>query len=74
VRKYLLSKGTPDSNLIAIGYGETVPVADNATTNGRALNRRVQFRIVETNDEYNALKTNETLFQERIKDAKIKGY
>jgi outer membrane protein OmpA-like peptidoglycan-associated protein len=74
VRKYLLSKGTPDSNLIAIGYGETVPVADNATANGRALNRRVQFRIVETNDEYNALKTNETLFQERIKDAKIKGY
>jgi outer membrane protein OmpA-like peptidoglycan-associated protein len=74
VRDYLLSRNVPDSSLIAIGYGETVPIADNNTANGRALNRRVQFRIVETNDEYNALKTNETLFQEKIRAAKIKGY
>lgn len=74
VRDYLLSKNVSDSGLIAIGYGETVPVADNNTANGRALNRRVQFRIVETNDEYSALKTNETLFQEKIRAARIKGY
>ncbi len=74
VRNYLLSKGVPEASLIAIGYGETVPIADNTTAKGRALNRRVQFRIVETNSEYDALKTNEALFQERIRAAKIKGY
>ncbi|HEX2957215.1 MAG TPA: OmpA family protein, partial [Chitinispirillaceae bacterium] len=74
VRKYLLSKGVPEASVIAIGYGETVPVDDNNTAKGRALNRRVQFRIIETNSEYDALKTNETLFQERIRAAKIKGY
>lgn len=73
VRAYLLSKGVPDSNLIAIGYGETRPIADNGKSSGRALNRRVEFKVVETNDEYNALKVQEQIFRERVREAKIKG-
>jgi OOP family OmpA-OmpF porin len=29
--------------MTAIGYGETRPVADNATDDGRARNRRISF-------------------------------
>lgn len=74
VRTYLLSRGTPDEALIAIGYGEALPIADNTTAAGRALNRRVEFKIIETNDEFNMLKVKESEFRDRVQAAKIKGY
>lgn len=46
VYDYLLSKGIYGDRLVYIGFGEKVPVADNATEAGRALNRRVEFEIV----------------------------
>ncbi len=73
VRTYLLSQGIPEANLIAIGYGETVPIADNNAVSGRALNRRVEFKIIETPDEYNILRSKEDLFRAQVKEAKIKG-
>lgn len=74
VRSYLLSKGISEPNLIAIGYGESVPIADNRTAQGRARNRRVEFRVIETNDEYSVLKVREEEFERRVREAKIKGY
>ncbi len=44
---YLLSKGIAPERLQAAGYGETVPVADNQTDEGRELNRRVELKIIE---------------------------
>jgi outer membrane protein OmpA-like peptidoglycan-associated protein len=46
VVNYLVAKGIDSGRLIAKGYGETQPVADNETEEGRALNRRVEMRIV----------------------------
>lgn len=46
VREFLVSEGVEASRLVARGYGETQPVADNSTTTGRALNRRVEFRVL----------------------------
>lgn len=43
VRAYLLSKGVAANRMTSKGYGETVPVADNATEEGRKLNRRVEL-------------------------------
>jgi OOP family OmpA-OmpF porin len=44
VLKYLVDGGVPASRLRAQGFGETQPVADNATPEGRAQNRRVVLR------------------------------
>ena len=44
VRKYLVDKGVSPTRLEAKGLGETQPVADNKTADGRAQNRRVVLR------------------------------
>ncbi len=46
VRDFLISQGCNPSQLKAVGYGETKPVADNSTEEGRARNRRVEFKII----------------------------
>lgn len=45
VKEYLISKGIDASRLIATGYGETKPVADNDTAAGRAKNRRTEMTV-----------------------------
>jgi outer membrane protein OmpA-like peptidoglycan-associated protein len=45
VMKYLVSKGVEGKRLTSKGYGETKPMADNATEEGRAQNRRTEFII-----------------------------
>jgi outer membrane protein OmpA-like peptidoglycan-associated protein len=47
VRDYLASKGVDAGRLSTAGYGESQPVADNATAEGRALNRRVELKVQE---------------------------
>lgn len=46
VYEYLVSQGIPASKLSYHGYGKRQPVADNATEEGRAANRRTEFRII----------------------------
>lgn len=48
VRAYLVEQGVNPDSMSAVGYGESQPVADNATEAGRAENRRVELRITET--------------------------
>jgi outer membrane protein OmpA-like peptidoglycan-associated protein len=43
VRNYLIDKGIPADRLTARGYGESQPVAANATDEGRIENRRVEL-------------------------------
>jgi len=46
VVKYLIGQGIDPNRLEARGYGESMPLADNATPEGRAKNRRVEFTII----------------------------
>jgi len=48
VKNYLVGKGIPADRIYTEGKGETSPVADNATREGRAQNRRVEIEIVGT--------------------------
>ncbi len=48
VRDYLVSRGVPATNISARGWGETRPVTDNSTAEGRANNRRVEIVIAPT--------------------------
>ncbi|MDP8255119.1 MAG: OmpA family protein [Candidatus Alcyoniella australis] len=45
VLAYLVSKGIDANKLQAIGYGEDKPIATNDTAQGKAQNRRVEFKI-----------------------------
>jgi OOP family OmpA-OmpF porin len=48
VKKYLVSKGIADNRIQIEGKGESQPVADNKTDDGRAKNRRVQIEVIGT--------------------------
>jgi outer membrane protein OmpA-like peptidoglycan-associated protein len=45
VRQFLISKGVPETQIIAVGKGETEPIATNKTVAGRQQNRRVELVI-----------------------------
>ena len=48
VHDYLVQQDVPSGQLTVRGYGEENPIASNDTAEGRAQNRRVEIRPVET--------------------------
>ena len=43
----LLSRRVLTAKVLAKGYGETKPIADNGTEEGREANRRIEFRMID---------------------------
>lgn len=50
VVEHLASRGVDPARMRAAGYGESIPVAGNATDEGRALNRRVELKVLESSN------------------------
>jgi len=46
VKNYLIKMGCDGNKLSAVGYGQEKPIDSNATPEGRANNRRVEFKVV----------------------------
>ena len=46
VGNYLIGQGLLRQRFEIVGFGKTRPVADNSTEQGRALNRRVEIRVI----------------------------
>jgi len=51
VGDYLAMQGVAPARMRTQGYGSSMPVADNATPEGRARNRRVEIKIVPISQE-----------------------
>lgn len=61
VANYLTLQGVSDARIRSRGFGETMPIGDNATDEGRRRNRRVEIKIV-------------PISQEQVQAAKQQGY
>jgi len=45
VRDYVVKKGVEGGRVSGQGFGESRPIADNKTAEGRAKNRRVEIKV-----------------------------
>ncbi len=46
VKRYLVAKGVDAARMTTVGFGEANPIADNKTAEGRELNRRIAFKVL----------------------------
>jgi OOP family OmpA-OmpF porin len=47
IKAALVAKGVKAERLLAVGFGQNKPIADNATDEGKAKNRRTEFHVAE---------------------------
>lgn len=51
VAQYLMSKGVVEARVETVGFGEKAPIADNGSSEGRSLNRRVELSLLPITEE-----------------------
>lgn len=49
VKRYLVQKGVSEDDLVAEGFGESQPISENNTRQGRQANRRVEISVADEN-------------------------
>ena len=54
VKAYLASRGVAEDSMTTKGYGESQPIATNDTLDGKALNRRVELKVLGDGDTEDA--------------------
>ncbi|MBK8943813.1 MAG: OmpA family protein [Ignavibacteriae bacterium] len=58
VKNYLVANNINPNRLKTIGFGERIPIAENDTPEGRAFNRRIEVKIINT-EEFNTQPSNQ---------------
>lgn len=51
IKKWLVDHGIDQSRLLAVGFGQDKPIAPNTTEDGRAQNRRTEFKVAKIYDK-----------------------
>ena len=46
VADFVAKRGVDPKRMTGIGYGDTKPIGDNATVDGKTINRRTEFKIL----------------------------
>jgi outer membrane protein OmpA-like peptidoglycan-associated protein len=46
VKNYLVNKGIVNDRITSIGYGQSIPIADNSSEEGKAKNRRTSLKVI----------------------------
>jgi outer membrane protein OmpA-like peptidoglycan-associated protein len=54
VARYLVEAGVDPVRLVAVGYGETRPIASNKSRAGREMNRRIELIVTEQEEYFEA--------------------
>lgn len=57
VRTYLMEKGVTAERMTSVGYGKIVAIASNDTDEGRALNRRVELTVTDSDPAAGAVES-----------------
>jgi OOP family OmpA-OmpF porin len=70
VMTYLMGHGIPTPELAAVGYGIEHPIGDNTTEEGRELNRRVEFLILEQDVTQKKVAIDSKTGQEKVVEEK----
>jgi outer membrane protein OmpA-like peptidoglycan-associated protein len=47
VKRFLVVKGVDESRISTVGYGASKPISDNKTAQGKAFNRRIEFKVLD---------------------------
>ncbi len=48
VADYLISKGTKEERMMVKGFGQSFPIAFNNDSEGREMNKRIEFKVIST--------------------------
>ena len=73
VRQYLVDHGIAEGTLLSKGMGEEQPIASNETDEGKATNRRVEFKISKQDKVEKTYEVDSKTGERREVDSKVVG-